>query len=622
MAKAATNAKAVTNMQTTVAMMRARLAAFLGQSHGGSRDFYQVFGYERQLTIDHLAGVYYRDGLARRIISCWPAATWSDVPRIADEEGDSAEKGESYSRFAEQWSTLCKDLKLLSVLERADRLSGVGQYGVLVMGFSDGKPLDQPLNGYAKLMYVSPYSHMSARIIEWERNTKSPRFGLPIMYQITQNEMTTVGDTLHAPAFRVHYSRVMHIAEHLEENEVYGTPRLMPVFNRLQDLEKVLGGSAETFWLTANRGVAYWLDKEADLDAEELKAFKGELEDFGHQLRRTILGRGMTAQPMGSDVPDPQPNIDMLLSVIAGATGIPKRMLIGNEQGQLASTQDDSNWSSRVDERRRNFALPRMLLPFIQKMIDTGNLPRPRGKWTAEWPKTDLGEQAQADILTKRTGALVAYANSPTASLVVPMQEFRRDFLHIDAESDYEGEAIEDPLDESTDDAGEGDIGGDSPDGDGGPPVPDAKKVNAAPKTLYVSRRVMNTKAIRDWAKKQGIAHLVDDLHVTVMYSTTPVDWMKAQEAWSQDENGMMTVKPGGPRVVERFAKGAVVLSFSSKDLAWRHHELLEMGACHGFSPYQPHVTLTYDASVDASKIEAYQGPIVLGPEIFKEAKV
>ena len=38
-----------------------------------------------------------------------------------------------------------------------------------------------------------------------------------------------------------------------------------------------------------------------------------------------------------------------------------------------------------------------------------------------------------------------------------------------------------------------------------------------------------------------------------------------------------------------------------------------------GFYSFQPHITLTYDgARADLSKVEAYQGKLVFGPEVFE----
>jgi hypothetical protein len=144
---------------------------------------------------------------------------------------------------------------------------------------------------------------------------------------------------------------------------------------------------------------------------------------------------------------------------------------------------------------------------------------------------------------------------------------------------------------------------------------------DAAPRSLYVSRKVTNAAEIIAWAKGQGFATTLPttDLHVTVMYSPTAVDWMQAgQDSWNAD--GTLIIPPGGPRVVSQFGQGAIVLEFSSAALSWRHEELKRIGAEPTYPEYAPHITITYEpGDVDVDKVEPYRGKINLGIEIFAE---
>lgn len=147
---------------------------------------------------------------------------------------------------------------------------------------------------------------------------------------------------------------------------------------------------------------------------------------------------------------------------------------------------------------------------------------------------------------------------------------------------------------------------------------------DAAPRTLYVQRKLLNAAEFIAWAKTQGFAITTpaDDLHVTVAFSRKPVDWMKAGENWNSDKNGNLTVQPGGARLVEKLGdKGAVVLLFNSSELTWRHESIRrEAGASWDFPEYQPHVTITYaGGDLDLSKVEPYRGKLQFGPEIFEE---
>ena len=145
---------------------------------------------------------------------------------------------------------------------------------------------------------------------------------------------------------------------------------------------------------------------------------------------------------------------------------------------------------------------------------------------------------------------------------------------------------------------------------------------DSTPRTLYVHRKVTNPSDILSWAKDQGFESTLpaDDLHVTVAFSRTPVDWMSIGEDWDPE----VVVTPGGPRQLERFgtAGDAVVLLFASSSLMWRHEIMKAAGASWDHPEYQPHITLTYDgAALDLDAIEPYQGEIRLGPEVFQEVK-
>jgi hypothetical protein len=151
------------------------------------------------------------------------------------------------------------------------------------------------------------------------------------------------------------------------------------------------------------------------------------------------------------------------------------------------------------------------------------------------------------------------------------------------------------------------------------PPVASAVAANdAAPRTLYVSRKVKNAAAIIAWAKTQGFETTLpaDDLHVTIIYSRAPVDWMKVGESWSPE----LKIAAGGPRLMEQFGE-ATVLLFTANELRWRHEAAKEAGASWDHAEYQPHITISYGFKGDLSKVQPYQGEIVLGPELFAEVK-
>lgn len=143
------------------------------------------------------------------------------------------------------------------------------------------------------------------------------------------------------------------------------------------------------------------------------------------------------------------------------------------------------------------------------------------------------------------------------------------------------------------------------------------------PKTLYVHRKLRDGSALREWALQQGFKTTLprDDMHVTIAFSKTPVDWSKLSPQKDVLRHDMP--EGTGERTLEQLgAEGAVVLRFESPWLQERWQEFRDAGASWDHDAYRPHVTITYDAGdVDLSKVKPYDGVLEFDPEVFQEVK-
>lgn len=581
---------------------RDAVAGALGFSHEGARDLYASFGYPKEIGVNEYMAMYSRNDIANRIVASFPKATWRDAPTYSDEAGSGIEKGkDGYSEFAASVDQLFEDHNVLAALERVDRLASVCRFGLLVIGYDDGLPPGEPLSSTAaKLIYLQPFAEPNVTINRWCTDPKNPRFGKPETYTVQYRPDTGGQGSIPMQAFQVHHSRCLHVAEIIDQDTVYGLPRLKPIFNRLKDLEKVVGGASENYWLLANRGLFFSVDKEMDLDEEGKKAIETQVDDFQHKTKRWIIGQGITATPMGDEHVDPSPFIDKLIDLCAGTVGIPKRILLGTERGELSSQQDENNWAQRIAERRKNWAVPYVLKPLIAKLVLAGALPQPKGNFNVTWGDSDtLSEEQKATIASTKSTALATYAGTPDAQLIVPIPEFRESILGLPAVSAHEIPDIEEISEDDPEDGG-----------------PWGRQFNEAAKSLYVSRKVTNAKAIVDWAKRQGIKNIEDDLHVTVCYSETPVQW----EKFAADK-GKMMLHASNSRSMALFGEDetTLVLCFNDESLLARHKEFLSGGATHSWGSYKAHVTISKDMGTEFDKIVPYTGAITLGPEEFAE---
>lgn len=397
-----------------LAQVRALGVAFRRMLTGGSnRNYYGVFGYKGQLTYEDKYLKYLRQDVAARIVDAPAAALWTNPPIVTSNNDE----------WNQRWDDLVARFNLFSTLERVDKLAGIGRYSILLLGFNDGADLSQPVNTRSlsqkqkdSILFLQPYSEYTAEVIKYNDDQRSEEYCKPEMYRINPLSEFILGfdKSIKKPSgggipgsFDVHASRVVHIAENTLENTIFGSPRIERVFNILDDLLKVTGGSAETYWLTANRGLHIDIDKDMEVDPSDAKNLADEIDEYTNELTRVIRTRGTKVTAIGAERTDPTGVFKMLISILSGATGIPSRILIGSEAGQLASDQDRANWADRVDERRASFGNTTMLFSTIKKFVRAGYLTsEPDLQVTVTWPsafKLSPLEQAQTSAQHARS---------------------------------------------------------------------------------------------------------------------------------------------------------------------------------------------------------------------------
>lgn len=385
------------------------------------RNIYEALGYIKIPTFNDYLSRYKRGDISKRIVSAPVSASWRLHPAVKE-----IQDGTDRTEFDQAWLDLVKQRKVYHYLSRADRISGIGRYGVVYLGYNDGLPPDLPVENTDNLLYMMPYMEHNAQIQTWETDKGSERYGMPLMYQVTLQGFSNQS----SQTLPVHYSRILHLAENTDENDTYGTPRLEPILNRLQDLELVAGGSGEMFWRGALPGFNFKIEPDANIDTMNTNDLKDQIELYVHGLQRHLRTQGMDVQSLSPQVASPADHVDTQLKLISATTGIPKRILEGSERGELSSTQDETSWLSLMDERRTQYIEPMILRPFIDQMIMYGVLPEPAKGYAIVWPSLfSPNEKDRAIVAKDKTQALANYANSMGASQILPPEIFLRDFL-------------------------------------------------------------------------------------------------------------------------------------------------------------------------------------------------
>lgn len=395
----ARNSRKTIQINASDLVSRQALAADLGQQFGGHRDIFHVAGYEKIIPFERYKARYKRQDIAQRIVDAAAEETWRKSPEIFD--GESLDDAKEDTQFVKDWKELVsveevgeelEDRKTFwHYLSRVDRLSGVGRFGGLLVGINDGEELSQPLrrksvSGPSGFLYLSAFDEGDIEIKTLVEDKTSRRYGLPDMYRLDMGTDLEGGKgSVGLGSVDVHWSRVIHVAEDLQSDEIYGTPRLQSVWNRLIDLEKILAGSGESAWRLMYKGMV--LSTKDGYKLEDDEVTQAKIDEFVHGLTRTLQLEGMDVTDMGGEVVDPTGVATLNVAFISAATGIPQRILLGSERAELASSQDEKNWARVIATRCRNFAEPIILRPLVNRLVYAGVLSPPAsGRYVVKWP--------------------------------------------------------------------------------------------------------------------------------------------------------------------------------------------------------------------------------------------
>lgn len=405
------------------------------------KDIDDECGYPRWITPWQYKYMYDREGLASRVNDLMPNECWAVLPKVYETEDD-----EEDTEFEQSWDDLQERKDLLHYLKRADQQSGIGYYGIVLLGLNDanntnlalpvagidprtGEPLKYELDPAGKpttkkaspmnldLLYLRVFDETQVRILSYESDTNSPRHAQPNMYyvrfiNIARGETGAIAGTVTA---HVHWTRILHLADGRGGDETFGTPRLQNVYNRIYDLRKILSASGEMFWKGGFPGFSFEVNPEIAAEAAfDEEAVRDEFERYSNGLQRYLALKGLTVKSLATQVSSPKEHFETQVRAICASKGFPIRVFLGTEEQQrTTSTEEAKTWNKHVAARQEDYLSPKVVRPFINMLIKYGILKAPKKRYTVYWP--DLNTTSDADLANlafKRAQALGQYINA------------------------------------------------------------------------------------------------------------------------------------------------------------------------------------------------------------------
>lgn len=342
--------------------MRNRIGSMLGMSHDGKRNLYDIFGYPSELSGTAGFEVMYRysrrEGIANRISWGVAKTSWRDGFEVFE----STEK-EAEQILGDELTALAK-AGLNKKIEQADILNRIGRFAVLYVGVPDGLDPDQPIGTVAgnpdavlDKMFFVPYAYDGITISQQVQDATDPRFGLPEFYQLQRQSRGDTDKDNTAGAIKVHWSRIIHLNENALDSDIEGMGALEPIFNRILDLDKTCGGSAEAYFRNAKGKIAYEIDEKfaAGLltDPKAKAAFQEGAEKYTNEMQDFTVAAGANVKTLPTPHASPLDTVKVSLWAISGYSGIPLRVLTGEGAGQLAGSEDQLAYNQLIKDRQR-----------------------------------------------------------------------------------------------------------------------------------------------------------------------------------------------------------------------------------------------------------------------------
>ncbi len=424
----------VNALAATVGRLRSMYAGVNGNTK--RTKLWDEFGYPDQVGFEQYYRAYERNAVAHAAVHKLLDSCWVDNPTIID--GDGSKESTQTTSWEKQVTQLLK--KHWPKIKDADRRNLIGRYSALLIQFKDGRewhqPVDRSLVGSLKdkaIVRLIPAWESQIKPGNFDTDTMSETYGQPVNYNF--NEQPVGDDGTYGPVrgVTVHPDRIIILCEGSEdENMLSGVPLLRAGYNKLLDLEKVSGGSAEGFLKNASRQLGISFDSQTDMQTIAQMAKDAGYNDLGEAMNDKMmkLNRGTdaalvtqsgTTSVLSVAAADPAPTWTVTANEFAASIQCPFTIQFGQQTGRLASDEDKTDWAKRCNGRRWGFQSA-VVTAVIERFWMVGVIEPPvSGEVTLAW--SDLlapsekekiaNMQAMADVAQKTQQAYGTAAIEP-----------------------------------------------------------------------------------------------------------------------------------------------------------------------------------------------------------------
>lgn len=403
------------------------------------------YGFKEDITYDDLYGLYRRGGIAHGAVKKIISACWQTNPEIIEgDEQDETRKETAWERKAKTVFTN----RFWRALAEADLRRLVGRYSGILLHIRDNKDWNLPATIGKGLEKITVAWAGSLQVKEWDTGINSRTYGQPKMWQYL--ESLPNGSSRRVD---VHPDRVFILGDYSADAIGF----LEPAYNAFVSLEKVEGGSGESFLKNAARQLNINFDREiefsniASMYGVTVEELQGKFNEAAAEVNKgndvLLTTQGASVTPLVTSVADPGPTYDVNLQTAAAALDIPTKVLVGMQTGERASTEDQRYMNKRCQSRRGDLSFD--IEDLCDKLVGLGILD-PVSQKTVIWDdlnaSTDAEKLASAKLMADINSASIATGEQPFSGKEIRVAAgYEGEQQSLGEDDDEETEGEEDP---------------------------------------------------------------------------------------------------------------------------------------------------------------------------------
>lgn len=388
---------AVNEVNQHMQMARARIMSQkgMGTMSGDTKrpQAWCEFGFPEHISNDDLYKMYERNPIAFSGVDKTIKRCWASYPRF-----------ESASNPA--WAETVNETLgegFWAAFSAADRRRLAGRFSGMILRYKAPKTA---LYKYEEpVPKGKPYLGMTDPMAVWGTALKPVAYdandpdmqGMPVTWMYTPDAYGSQKGKEQI----IHNDRLFILGDFSDNAEGF----LIPSYNDLINLEKITGGTGESFLKNAARQIA--IEYESGIDwAKIAESYGLKLEDLRVATDRymkminrgsdsAISVQGGKVNMLSTTIADPEPSHRVSSMNIAASYSMPTKILVGSQSGERASQEDYKEWNATCQSRRTGTLNPEIKRMLETKLVPHGIITPPPLDYVIKWDDLTASTQEQ-----------------------------------------------------------------------------------------------------------------------------------------------------------------------------------------------------------------------------------